>query len=162
MIDPSECFAAPVAGAKSMTLVLPRTAYEYRSLIATPSETPVLICLDDYPRLGPFLAFECQQNESWKGLHIPGVRIELDESSLFDGEGYHAPRGAMLRIDDKLALSARFEGQVPAIGGGAIIADGLPPCAPYQSACFLRWQIVLGEGKQKRVLAMIDATAATS
>lgn len=40
-----------------MTLVLPRTIYEYRSLLLQTEGMPVCVCLDDYPQLEPFLAF---------------------------------------------------------------------------------------------------------
>ncbi len=160
MIDPSECFVAPISAAKSMTLVLPRTTYEYRCLIVTVGEKPVVVCLDEYPQLGRFLAFECQNNESWKGLHLPGVRIELDETSLHDAERHFAPLGSMVRIEGKLALQVRFEGNHQ--GSYATIYDGLPMCPPYMSACFLKWQIVLGEAETKRVLWRENAALVAS
>lgn len=144
-----------------MTLVLPRTIYEYRSLLLHTEGKPICVCLDDYPQLGQFLAFACEANEQWTGLHIPGVRIELDETSLYDSQGYVLPLGAMVRFDDRLLLQARFEGHILGMSNGVVIYSGLPPCAPQQSACFLKWQIVLGEGDAKRVLATVDATPKT-
>ena len=157
MINPAECFAAPVGAAKRLTLVLPRTEYEYRSLIVTTGERPVLFCLDDYPNLGRFLAFECQANESWKGLHIPDVRIELDETSLHDADRTFVPLGAMVRFEDKLILRANFEGHAPP-ANGSVILSGLPACTTDQRAYFLKWQIVLGEGSETRVLAKVNVT----
>jgi hypothetical protein len=162
MIDPSECFVAPISAAKEMTLILPRSQYEYRCLIAMSGDKPISICLDEVHQLGRFLAFECTEKESWKGIHVPGVRIELDEASIHDAEGYQAPKGSMIRFEDKLALRVRFEANYQTHGITVIICDNLPLCAPYMSACFLKWQIVLGEGEEKRVLAKVDATPAAS
>ena len=158
MLNPAEFFVAPVSAAKEMTLVLPRTEYEHRCLIVAGDEKPIAICLDELHQLGRFLAFECGENESWKGLHIPGVRIELDESSLHDAEGRWAPRGSMVRVEDKLSLWVEFEGNHQTRSRTVAIYGKLHPCAPHMSACFLKWQIVLGEGEEKRVLATVDAT----
>lgn len=158
MIDPSECFAGSISAAKEMTLVLPRTSYEHSCLIAVNEGKLIGICLDELHQLGRFFAFECTKNDDWKGLHVLGVRIELDETSLYDAEGRSAPRGSMVRLEDKLALRVQLEGTYHATS--VAIVDGLPACAPQQSACFLKWQIVLGEGEAKRIFMKVDATQA--
>lgn len=162
MIEPSECFAAPISLATGMTLVLPRADYEHRCLIVMSEGKPVAICLDELHQVGHFYAIQCEGNDSWNGLHLPGVRIELDETSLVEAQGRYVPKGAMIRVDDKLAIRVRLEGPYSATISSIAIADGLPHCAPHQSACFLKWQIVLGEGEEKRVLAALDATTAVS
>lgn len=158
MLDPSEVFVAPICAAREMTLVLPRSEYEHRCLIVTAGEKPIAICLDELQRIGRFLAFECDENDNWKGMHIPGVRIELDETSLHDAEGRYAPRGSMVRVEDRLTLWVELEGQYQTRSHAITIHDKLPPCAPHMSACFMKWQIVLGEGEDKRVLWSADAT----
>lgn len=141
---------------------MPRAEYEHRCLIVTVGEKPITICLDDLPRVGRFLAFESDDNDNWKGLHIPGVRIELDETSLHDAEGRYAPRGSMVRVDDRLALWVELEGQYQTRRCAITVNDKLPTCAPHMSACFLKWQIVLGNGEEKRVLAEMDSTPTSS
>ena len=158
MIDPSECFAASVSAAKDLTLVLPRADYEQPCLIVLNEEKSIAICLAELHQLGRFFAFECEKNDDWKGLHVPGVRIELDETSLHDAQGRSSPRGSMVRFEDKLGLRVQLEGPYHATTSSIVITDGLPACAPQQSACFLRWQIVLGEGEAKRVFMRVDAT----
>lgn len=162
MIDPSECFAAPISAAQEMTLVLPRGDYEHRCLIVMSEGKPVVVCLDELHQLGRFFAFECDGQNSWNGLHIPGVRIELDEASLSEAQGHFIPRGTMERSEDKLSLRVQFERRFHSSASSITILDGLRTCAAYQSACFLKWQIVLGVGEEKRVLATVDATPITN
>lgn len=158
MLDPAECFAAPISAARQMTLVLPRTKYEHQCLIVMNAENPFAICLDDSELPHRFMAFECEANDAWRGLHIPGVRIELDETSLFEGANSFAPAGSVQRLEDKLSIRVNWSERFFNRNRSLTILDGLPACAPHQSACFLKWQIVLGEGQNKRVLATIDAT----
>jgi len=157
MLDPSECFAGPVSAAKQITLVLPRTEYEHRCLIVINDEKPFAICLDELDRLGRFRAFQCNENDAWKGLHIPGVRIELDETSLHDADRHYTPLGSMVRSEDKLAMRVNLEGRHYADSASLFFMEGLPQSAPHLSACFTRWQVVLGESDNKRVLLRIDA-----
>lgn len=159
MLTPSECFAGPISAAKDMTLVQPRTRHEHRCLIVASDGEPFAVCLDDLAQRGRFRAFQCKENDAWKGLHIPGVRIELDESSLFDAERHDTPLGSMVRSDDRLAIQVLLDGRFDSSSRSLTILDGLPPCAPHLSACFLKWQIVIGNGDDKRVLLEVDASA---
>lgn len=158
MIDPSECFAGPISAAHGLTLVLPRTQYERACLIVPKEEKPVCICLEQFSNVGPFFAFECDDNDNWRGLLIPDIRIELDETSLHDADGRYAPRGSMARTQGELTLAVEFEGQFHARTASVTILDGLPPSSPHQTACFLKWQVVLGNGDNKRVLWKVDVT----
>lgn len=158
MLDPSECLVSHIGAANQMTLVLPRSRYEHRCLIVMCDGKPFAVCLDDVNQLGRFRAFQCDQNDAWNGLHIPGVRIELDETSLYDVDGYHVPLGSMVRSDDKLEIRVNMDGPRYATCAPLILLDGLPPSAPHISACFMKWQVVLGEGDDKRVLLQIDST----
>ena len=162
MIDPAECFAAPISAARGLTLVLPRSSYERACLIVPREEKLVCVCLEEFSRTGPFFAFECDDNDNWRGLLIPEVRIELDETSLHDADGRYAPRGSMARTQGELTLAVEFEGQFHTRTSGVTILDGLPPCSPHQTACFAKWQVVLGNGDNKRVLWTVDVTPATA
>ena len=159
MLKPSECLAGPVSLARGMTLVIPRSGYEQLVLIVDSEDKTHMVALDKEGRM-PFMSFECEGNDRWAGLHIPGVSIELDESALTDIDGYYAPAGSMVRKDDGLSICVSPNGQ--AFGRAGIllpILTGLPPCAERSSACFLRWQIVLGDGDAKRVLHVVDVSA---
>ncbi|WP_146107672.1 hypothetical protein [Porphyrobacter sp. HT-58-2] len=158
MLDPSQCFAAPISAAGQITLVLPRSRYEHRCLIVMSGGKPFAVCLDELDQLGYFRAFECEENDAWKGLHIPGVQIELDETSLHDAEAFHTPLGSMVRSEDQLAIRVNLEGPRHVSSAPLVILDGLPPCAPHLTACFLKWQIVLGRGDDRQVLWTADLT----
>jgi len=158
MIDPSECFAGPISAAQGLTLVLPRAQYERACLIVPKEEKSVCVCLEDFSRVGRFFAFECDSNDNWQGLLIPDVRIELDETSLHDSDGWRAPRGSMARTQGELTLAVEFDGQFQTRTTSVSIMDGLPPCSPQQTACFVKWQVVLGNGDDMRVLWKVDVT----
>ena len=162
MIDPSECFAGLLSAAKPMSLVLPTSNDGNRFLIATHNGMPHAICLDELHQLGRFHSFPCNDDHNfWGGLHIPGIRIELDEASLNEAQGRFVPRGAMLRTEDRLELRVQLERHQNVSVAFIIVADGLPACAPNQSACFLKWQVVIGKGQDKRVLWQVDANSAS-
>jgi len=94
-------------------------------------------------------------------LHVPDVQIELDENALTDSDGYQTPIGSLRRIDDRLELHVNLEGQYRTYGKHITVLTGLPMCAQRNSACFLKWQIVIGEGDEKRVLYHVDVSPKT-
>jgi len=145
-----------------MTFVLPRTDDEYRCLVIMQEDKPYAICLDVLHQLGRFFSILCDEDDNWHGLHIPNVRIELDETSLHDAQGYAIPIGAVVRTEDKLTLRVKKEGDYQSAVGSITLLEGLPRCPPQQTACFVNWQIVLGEGEEKRVLATVDVTPKVS
>ena len=153
MLTPTECLAGPVSMASAMTLIMPRTSHEHLALIVESEGKKHLVALGERYL---FASFECETNDDWTGLHIRGVSIELDETALFDNDGYYPPVGSMVRSDDNLSV------HVSARRGGSArdtllpILTGLPKCGARSSVCFLRWQIVVGEGDAKRVLQVVD------
>ena len=158
MLKPSECFAAPVSEATGMSLILPRAKYEDLALVVVSDGKKYAISLGSADQMH-FRAFECEANDTWAGLHIPDVTIELDETSLTDSEGYYAPPGSMTRKADTLSVAVNFSGRMPGRGGASLpILSELPQCAAQSSACFLKWQLVLGDGETKRVLHRVDVT----
>ncbi len=159
MIEASECFVAPVSMAAegAMTLVLPRSVYERQCLVIMRDGKPTIICLDEDAGAGAFFSFQSDEDDNWQGVHIPNVRIELDVSGLCDAQNQSIPVGTMVRTEDKLTLRVKKEGNYQALGSVTLL-EGLPNCAPRQNAYFLKWQIVLGEGSEKRVLHMVDVT----
>lgn len=157
MLKPSECFAGPISHATATSLILPRTQFEHLALIVVSDGKKHAVCLDGVDR-ELFMAFECDTNDNWAGLHVPSIAIELDETSLTDIEGFYPQVGSMIRSDDKLFLHVRDNGQMMGRGGARLpILTGLPKCAERRDACFTKWQIVLGEGVGKRVLHIVDS-----
>ncbi len=162
MLKPSECFAGPISDAKTTSLILPRTQYEHRSLIVVADGKKHAVCLDGIDR-EMFMAFECESNEHWNGVHVPGIEFELDETSLTNIDGFFPPLGSMVRSDDKLFIHVRPDGQTMGRGGTRLpILSGLPKCAERSDACFTRWQIVLGEGEAKQELHLVDVSKSAS
>lgn len=154
MLKPSECFAGPISAATGMTLVMPRSENEKIILLVKSDEKLFAVFLNADPGTGKFPAFECGNNDYWNGLHIPNVTIELDETALCK-ERYDTPFGSMTRTGNKLVVQARVDSWPAAL----TVLDGLPSCSERQSACFLKWQIVLGDGDSKRVLYRVDVGA---
>jgi hypothetical protein len=105
-----------------------------------------------------FAGFECSGSDSWKGLLIPNVSIEVDEDSIFDAEDIHSPLGALVRKHTQLYIVTRTDAgfrrpmKTPLIGG-------LPPCRENMAAGFTKWRIFLGEGTTKRELKRVEISA---
>lgn len=162
MLKPSECFAGPISNATGMSLIMPRTKYEHLALVVFSDDKKYAISLSTADQMH-FMAFECEANDAWAGLHIPGVTIELDETSLTDSEGHYVPLSSMIRKADTLSVAVHFSNGMAGRGAASLpILSGLPACAERSSACFLKWQIVLGEGEMQRVLHRVDVTAAAT
>lgn len=145
-----------------MTLILPRSGFEYRALIVMQNEQPMAIILDETPGGNRFVAFKPDEHNRWHGLHVPGVEIELDETSINDPNGYQMPLGSMVRQDDKLVMFAHLESNYRGFNHPITVYDGLPPCAPQENACFWKWQVVLGSGDDKRVLYTVNIESQNS
>lgn len=157
MLQPHECFTAPISSAAEMTLVFPRNTYEAKVLIVPNEDKLFAICLEA-SQIPIFDAFECETNDHWNGLHIPRVRFEIDETSIFKSHQYE-PLGSLVRYEDKLAARVNIARQGFRAGGVSLtLLSNLPSCAANQTACFLKWQIVLGEGDDKRILHEVDVT----
>lgn len=90
MLSPPELGLGYIGAATSLTLVLPVDRYDYCFLVATAGEEPTAIFLDERYQ---FQAFGCLGNTSYKGLLIPDVRIEVDETLIFDAAGRWAVPG---------------------------------------------------------------------
>jgi hypothetical protein len=86
---------------------------------------------------------------------IPNVRIEVDETSVYDTVGNYAPLGMVVRQNDGLFVVAsadRMRSDLFALQRG-LAASGV-----NLSAGFSKWQIVLGNDPHQRVLKAIDLT----
>jgi hypothetical protein len=100
-----------------------------------------------------FHFFECRDNTHRKGLLIPDVRIEVDETSLFDPDRLSAHLGTVIRIDTRVVVSVTNE---RFFGDSRVTLEADLPLAHDLSAAFSKWHIVIGEGRNRRVLRKID------
>lgn len=151
MLSAREFAVGALADAKPLSLMLPRTRYEATFLIGQVESQPTAVFLGGNHN---FLAFECSKSTNWRGLLVPNIRIEVDETSLFDPQSMAVALGTVVRMDTRLAVSAKFEHHFSTLSTVALETD-LPPLRDL-GAGFSRWRIVIGEGPEKRVLREID------
>lgn len=154
MLSPEEFNVGSFKAAPPGSLVLPRNKYEFVALICEGDGAPVAVFLSGEHA---FQSFPSGDADNWKGLVVPNVRIEADESSLYDPDlNGHAP-GVLVREETKLVVRSKaehsFGRSVP-----VVIKSGL--AEGKGSAGFTRWQVVIGQGEEKRVLHKIDLAEA--
>lgn len=153
MLSTSAFTIGSIGQAAPLTLVLPRNRYEETILIGLCSNGPAALFLSG---TNQFDWFESASNDSWHGLLIPKVYIEVDETSIFDPRQLESKSGTVVRKGTQLIAQANqnpgrsFRKLAP-----VILEDGLPPISE-EEAGFLHWQIVLGSGREKRVLYEIS------
>ena len=160
MLAPYEFIASPLSEAKPLSLLLPKTKHGQPFLIGAIEKKPVGVFVGDQHR---FEYFECEGARNWDGLLIPGVTIEIDETSLFDPMYEDASAGALLRKDATLSVLATSSERYAFYRAFPVqLVEGLPPCHGDNHLAFRRWQIVLGSGLDKRILKTIDVTPQSS
>jgi hypothetical protein len=150
MLSPEEFNVGTFKAARPGSLVLPRTKYETLALICEGDDAPVAVLLaGDHA----FRSFPTEDAENWMGLVVPNVHIEVDESSLFDPDSNGYALGVLIREETKLVIRSKAERSysrsVP-----LVIKSGLPE--GRGSAGFARWQVVVGQGEEKRILHRVD------
>ena len=158
MLKPHECIPGSIENAEPMTLVLPNTQYGER-LLTFSAEGKKFALLLSGAADHIFRFVECNDSHAWRGLLVPNVAIELDADSLFNGDGYSPPLGSIVRRGASLSLqTVALVNRFHHFGGLFDLLDGLPEGHPSVTVCFTKWQIVLGEGQEKRVLHSVDVT----
>ena len=150
MLSPEEFSVGNAKDARGLTLLLPRGPYERPLLIVESEDKKIAVILDQE---FPFSMFDLDSAESWTGVLIPDVRVEVDERSVVDTDGFFIPSGLIVRERDYLALktdtgASRGRPQHCKL----VLTSGLPMCSEPHSAGFSKWRIVLGEGLHKRTL----------
>jgi hypothetical protein len=155
MLSPAEFHVGDLANAAAagLTLFKPRNEYEEPMLFAAGEKMAISLG-------GRYafhaLRFEEAEAHKWAGLVIPGVSLEVDETSAFDAGNSRAPAGCLVRMGTTLACMANVEdGSFTRLQNVSLV-DGLTACADGQKAGFPKWRIVLGEGEEKRLLLAID------
>lgn len=160
MLSPEEFFVGRAGDAKGLTYALARSRYEHPLLISDVGDAHVGVVLGEQWR---FHAIQLKDATNWNGLLVPSVRVEVDESSVSDVEGFFIPAGTLVREADALSVVATADERFAT--GRHIrvpIAIGLATCTEGFRAAFPKWRIVVGEGRNTRVLREIDLTVATS
>ena len=154
MLSASEFTVGSIGQATPLSLILPRHEHEETILIAQCQSGPAAFFLSERER---FKWFESSGNNHWHGLIIPNVRIEVDESSIFDPSRTEAKPGTAIRTGTQLIAQARAGSFRPFNGLDPIILeDGLAPTSE-QSAGFFRWRVISGFERDKRVLLQVSA-----
>lgn len=147
----NEFSAGELRSARPISLLLPLAEHDREFLIAGTQEVPVGIFLG-----GEYLFrhFETANSDSWNGLIVPNLTIEVDEESAFDARFKRATIGSVVRKGVVLEICVMQE------RGGrtdfVTLMSGLPLIDGHQAG-FNRWQLVLGEGRNKRVVRAMDA-----
>lgn len=152
MLLPAEFSVAYIGDATAgLTLILPRDHYDEPILVTCASGSPYAIFLGQ----NQFAGFECTNNNSFGGILIPNVSIEINEDSIFDAENRQPPLGALVRRGTQIDLITRTESGFRRPIKTPLIV-GLPPCSQTMAAGFTKWQIFIGEGIMKRELRRIE------
>ncbi|MFC3077683.1 hypothetical protein ACFODL_06235 [Phenylobacterium terrae] len=150
MLSPQEFTVGTFATAKPGSLVLPRAKHEAPALICEGDGEPVAVVLSG---TYAFHSFPTGGAENWRGVIVPDVSIELDETSLYDPDHHGHLPGVLVREGTRLMVRGMpqqaFGRSVP-----VVIHAGLPDGAGR--AAFTRWQVILGQGDEKRVLHQAD------
>jgi hypothetical protein len=144
--------------ASGLTLFLPRTNYERTFVVASSDSGLIAVCLDRDSDMA-FRTFNCTQNDVWKGLQIPNIRIEVELSSLFDPDERDFPLGSIIRRNTMLGISAKSADNIYAGRSKLVpLIAGLPANGEGMSAGFRKWSVVLGAGNDCRRLFDMDAS----
>jgi len=151
MLSAHEFTVGTVADAVPLSLVLPRNERKTIALVGHSENVPTMVSLSP---ADDFRSFEASGGQNWTGLIIPNVRVEVDEASVVDPRAEDRLLGIVVRLDTRLVIRAKpeFFYSGPTL---VTLHDGLEPTGGQpeaHQAGFRRWQIVVGEGVDKRVL----------
>lgn len=149
-LRPNEFTVGPLAICAQGSLLLPRTVHELPYLIGASPDGSIALCLSGQHR---FHAFVTEGNTGWSGLIVPGVRVEVDPASSPDLYRRGASFGCARRQGKTLSIVGRSD----RCGRSAtVIVDDELVDSGNEAANFERWQVVLGNGVDRRVLWTVD------
>ncbi len=147
MLSPNEFTVGPVGKAKPLSLILPTDTYGKIILVGHIENVNTAVFLS-----GEFQShcFESKDNENWDGLIVPDVRVEVDETSLIETNGFGAPLLSVVRLENRLALATQTKSYS---SESALVSlhDNLESAGRFRAA-FTAWRIVIGEGQNTRSL----------
>lgn len=147
MLAANEFTVGTLADAKPLSLILPRKKYEATILVGKNQAGHNAVVLS-----GQYSCYciDSRNNDNWSGIIIGDIHIELDEKSVFDALDDDPALGNIVRLDSNLTIIAKQEKSYPNVVS-VTLCDDLSPVTRLKAG-FRRWQIVLGEGVDKRVL----------
>lgn len=148
MLEAHEFTVGPLADAKPLTLVLSRgNAYGAPFLVGSFADEVIAVFLGGEHR---YRAFRTAENDSWDGILVPDVRIEVDETSAFDPTGQRTVFGAVICKGSGLDLNAHSDNWRGVVWPITLVEGA--DAAARTCVGFSRWNVVLGGGSEKRVL----------
>jgi hypothetical protein len=158
---PNEIWVGAISSLSEVALVLPRSSYEDTLLVTKEGDSCWATFLN--PSSYQYHSFEILGDESdRKGLIVPDIKIELDQSSICDNSN-NFKMGSMIRESDKLSIVTRSSRPYGSSYGRRIqILNNLKNCDERESAGYKKWRVILGEGERKRVLWDVDLDHETS
>ncbi|HGM6729852.1 TPA: hypothetical protein ACKQBZ_000909 [Stenotrophomonas maltophilia] len=156
MISTNDFSVGSASSCTHLSLILPRHDSETAMLIGTsPAGKIAAFILTGSHQ---FAWFEAEGANRWTGLVFAGVRIEVDETSVFSAEYSRAVPGNLVREGTTLAVRAKAQ----SFGGSdSVVLESNLPSTGDLSTGFSKWQIVLGSGSEKRVLYRAGLAAET-
>ncbi|GGF86396.1 hypothetical protein [Mameliella alba] len=147
MLSLNEFTIGNVGSAKPLSLILPSRKYDETILVGRAGEVPTAVFLSGQHH-GQL--FESLGNTSWGGIIIPNIRVEIDEASAVDVEYAGVSSLFVIRLDTRLVIVAKGE-KAFARSNLVTLHDNLVPESEFRAA-FAGWQIVVGEGSNKRIV----------
>jgi hypothetical protein len=159
MLSVGEFTSGSLSDAHPLALMLPRSQYEEPILVGGDASKRRAVFLGDRHR---FQTFQYDRNDNFTGLIVKDVAIELDEETAFDPEIEGTRLGSLVRQGTSLCICASDE---RSFGRGHTtfpVVDGFAPMPERHRVGFLRWQVVIGQGIEKRVLRIVDVRQAPS
>jgi hypothetical protein len=153
MLSGHEFTVGTLSDAKPLSLMLSRGRHEETFLVGQVEGLTAAVFLSGDYKFG---VVEGSSASHWSGLLIPNVRIEMDETSLFDPRSTDAKNGALVRAGTELAIYAWWERSFGR-ASKVTLETGLPPTSDL-AAGFSKWQAIIGEGVEKRLLFKVDAS----
>lgn len=154
MLSLEEFTGGPLSVAQPLALMLPHSRYGETFLVGQEDQGRIAVFIGEAHK---FESFICDTADNWSGLIINGVAIEVDESTVFDPDRDDEPLGSIVRRGTELCIYVRNQ---HGFGGRPIpLIGGLRALPERHRVGFTRWQIVIGERTEKRVLITIDVTS---
>lgn len=159
MLTVTQFTVGSLAQAQPLSLVLPRNEHEKPFIVGPGGGTRYAICLTEAGDLR-FAGFSSGDAHNWRGMIVPDVQIEVDETSIYDTAYSDVRIGSLVRSGSTLSIAAKPEGWR---GSHALFAlvEGLPETVDGAGAGFTRWQIVIGAGIDKLILKAISVDPKT-
>lgn len=152
MLTVNEFSAGELTTSKPISLLRPIANHEREVLIAGSSETPIAVILQG---VHAYQWFETANSSDWTGLIIPNLSVEVDDSSAFNLNYENGALGTAVRKGTELSISVKGQGR-SGCSYVTLVTD-LPSIGGYKVG-FRRWQLVLGERSQKRIIREFDVT----